>query len=96
MPSSSPIQHSSFDDSNSARLSICSGATLRSSVSSSSPTSPSLQTPKEESFDTRNFQEPEHAPTTAFATLDRASSAPNRRRRTALLLDQPSKLMGNP
>ena len=102
------MQPSSFEDSNSARLSICSGVTIRSSVSSSSPTSPKLHTPKEESLDTgisqvREHEERELVPTTIFTPIDRPPmptsidrSAITRRRRTALLLDQPSKVIGNP
>ena len=92
--STSPIQNSSLDDSNSARLSICSAVTLSSSVASSSPNSPCLQSLREESSDLgRNAPEGERLSTLPTVL---SSPMPNRRRRTALLLDQPSKTLGNP
>ena len=92
--STSPIQNSSLDDSNSARLSICSAVTLSSSVASSSPNSPCLQSLREESSDLgRNAPDGERLSTLPTVL---SSPVPNRRRRTALLLDQPSKTLGNP
>ena len=91
----SPIQQSSLEDSNSVRLSICSGITLSSSTSTSSPISPNVPAPKEESLDAVNLSERDRASNTVLSVMDGASAV-HRRRRTALLLDQPSKVIGNP
>ena len=91
----SPVQHSSTEDSNSVRLSICSGVTQPSSLTSSSPNSPNLVTSKEETSNTGTISERERISNTMFTVMEGAST-PHRRRRTALLLDQPSKVIGNP
>ena len=91
----SNVQNLSYEDSNSTRLSICSGATLGSSVSSPSPISPNRPPSKENRFDSTLLQDRERVQNTMFTPIERSTTTPHRRRRTALLLDQPSKVIGN-
>ena len=93
-PTTSSTQESLSEDSTSARLSICSAITLSPAISTAPQHSPTISTPNEEAMDVANHNERGRVSNALLPVIDGNSSI-NRRRRTELLLDQPSKITGN-